>query len=555
MEELSAVGEQVFDAECILNKRLRKGKLEYLVKWRGWSAKHNSWEPQENLLDPRLLAAFNKREQERELLLRKRGKRPRGRPRKVTEDTVQPASKSSSSSSSSSSSGSSSSSSTSSSSSSSEDDDDDDDDDNTVNSDRKPKPSPRPRELHPVPQKKAQIVMAKPDPPKKKRGRKPLTPELKALKQSQAKCARKPMLKDPLSDLRGSIKKPLMPASFTYTGMNRATNREPLAVQSRGSFTHSAPTKSSPATPGTGRPAGSLSRLSQGKGTADFKLSDMGSGGLDLKASACKSPGVASLSLHNSKLTACSTNGEATGGAPNWTKKQENPTQSPLQRSTSNKPATTTSLSSIKISSNQSTSPQPASLHGASKKITPSTDSSAADGSTQGSIYRNSGSTVRKGTAQEKSPVLNPIQSNQAAGLGMVGTRNSIPVGVDRVKSEDSSDPAERFGQANQGRHQKSLSLTSTLDRNGSKDGTKATAKTLSEMSTGEEGTSSESEPDSSFSGKSQDLSIGMNASQDWRPTRSLIEHVFVTDVTANLVTVTVKESPTSVGFFGIRNF
>lgn len=67
MEELSAVGEQVFDAECILNKRLKKvrerknsfeaifvyqtfpllliavfifkGKLEFLVKWRGWSSK------------------------------------------------------------------------------------------------------------------------------------------------------------------------------------------------------------------------------------------------------------------------------------------------------------------------------------------------------------------------------------------------------------------------------------------------------------------------------------------------------------------------------------
>lgn len=64
MEELSSVGEQVFAAECILSKRLRKvraarpapsrrlppvwltapllspqGKLEYLVKWRGWSSK------------------------------------------------------------------------------------------------------------------------------------------------------------------------------------------------------------------------------------------------------------------------------------------------------------------------------------------------------------------------------------------------------------------------------------------------------------------------------------------------------------------------------------
>uniref|UniRef100_A0A3B4Z2L6 Chromo domain-containing protein n=1 Tax=Seriola lalandi dorsalis TaxID=1841481 RepID=A0A3B4Z2L6_SERLL len=44
--ELSAVGEQVFDAECILNKRLRKGKLEFLVKWRGWSSN----EKQEKIL-------------------------------------------------------------------------------------------------------------------------------------------------------------------------------------------------------------------------------------------------------------------------------------------------------------------------------------------------------------------------------------------------------------------------------------------------------------------------------------------------------------------------
>ncbi|KAF3853040.1 hypothetical protein F7725_013728, partial [Dissostichus mawsoni] len=43
---------QVFDAECILSKRPRKGKCEYLVKWRGWSSKHNSWEPEENILDP-----------------------------------------------------------------------------------------------------------------------------------------------------------------------------------------------------------------------------------------------------------------------------------------------------------------------------------------------------------------------------------------------------------------------------------------------------------------------------------------------------------------------
>uniref|UniRef100_UPI00358EB1BD chromobox protein homolog 2-like n=1 Tax=Myxine glutinosa TaxID=7769 RepID=UPI00358EB1BD len=80
MEELSAVGEQVFAAECILKKRFRKGKPEYLVKWRGWSNKHSSWEPEENILDARLFLAFYRREQ-REAAANSH-KKPRGRPRK-----------------------------------------------------------------------------------------------------------------------------------------------------------------------------------------------------------------------------------------------------------------------------------------------------------------------------------------------------------------------------------------------------------------------------------------------------------------------------------------
>lgn len=74
----------------------------------------------------------------------------------------------------------------------------------------------------------------------------------------------------------------------------------------------------------------------------------------------------------------------------------------------------------------------------------------------------------------------------------------------------------------------------------------------ITEMSTGEEESSSDSDPDDSCAGQGHAV-LGQN--QDWKPTRSLIEHVFVTDVTANLVTVTVKESPTSVGFFSIRNY
>ena len=51
--------ETVYAAEKISKKRLKNGKTEYLVKWHGWSSKHNTWEPTENLLDPKLLEEFN----------------------------------------------------------------------------------------------------------------------------------------------------------------------------------------------------------------------------------------------------------------------------------------------------------------------------------------------------------------------------------------------------------------------------------------------------------------------------------------------------------------
>uniref|UniRef100_A0AAR2J3A2 Chromo domain-containing protein n=1 Tax=Pygocentrus nattereri TaxID=42514 RepID=A0AAR2J3A2_PYGNA len=56
--ELSAVGERVFAAESIIKRRIRRGRMEYLVKWKGWSPKYSTWEPEENILDSRLFAAF-----------------------------------------------------------------------------------------------------------------------------------------------------------------------------------------------------------------------------------------------------------------------------------------------------------------------------------------------------------------------------------------------------------------------------------------------------------------------------------------------------------------
>uniref|UniRef100_A0A673W3H8 Chromobox homolog 8a (Pc class homolog, Drosophila) n=1 Tax=Salmo trutta TaxID=8032 RepID=A0A673W3H8_SALTR len=59
--ELSAVGERVFAAESIIKQRIRRGRMEYLVKWKGWSKKYSTWEPEENILDARLFAAFEER--------------------------------------------------------------------------------------------------------------------------------------------------------------------------------------------------------------------------------------------------------------------------------------------------------------------------------------------------------------------------------------------------------------------------------------------------------------------------------------------------------------
>uniref|UniRef100_W5UEZ9 Chromobox protein 6 n=1 Tax=Ictalurus punctatus TaxID=7998 RepID=W5UEZ9_ICTPU len=76
--ELTAIGDRVFAAEAILKRRVRKGNIEYLVKWKGWALKHSTWEPEENILDDRLIAVFEQKERDQELYgPKKRGPKPK----------------------------------------------------------------------------------------------------------------------------------------------------------------------------------------------------------------------------------------------------------------------------------------------------------------------------------------------------------------------------------------------------------------------------------------------------------------------------------------------
>ncbi|XP_037547631.1 chromobox protein homolog 2 [Nematolebias whitei] len=483
---------QVFDAECILSKRQRKGKFEYLVKWSGWSSKHNSWEPEENILDPRLLAAFHKREQERELLFQKKGKRPRGRPRKILlPPSVMKDGRSSSSSGLSSS--------PSPSSSEEEGEEEEEYDEEHV---KKAKPGPR---LHPVPQKRPQILVAKPDPPrKKKRGRKPLHPDLKALRPPLPPPPPPPRHHQPIRSLREEprpgVKKPLQPASFTYAGLNR-TSRDQGTSSSHSSFCQSSASK-----PGalscmwTGR---SLSASSSSHKTGPSQknselrrsVSETGSG---FKACHLRPGGtVAPLGLHSSF-----------GGGPTA------PQRPQLGQRRQEGPGCPQNSTFSKRSASS-----PTARDRASKALSLRALNLQSVGSSLG------GNLGPRGAGTGKRP---------AAG----GQRCTLMAG----------------GAAEPGRGREAGSRQEERRR-----GPSAQNRSLNELSTGDsdETSSSGSEHDAAMFPDNSRPSLGTSASDtetDWRPARSLLEHVFVTDVTANFITVTVKESPTSVGFFSSRN-
>ena len=48
-EAVEVEGAPEYEVEEVLDSRLKRGKLEYLVKWSGYMDDHNTWEPESNL--------------------------------------------------------------------------------------------------------------------------------------------------------------------------------------------------------------------------------------------------------------------------------------------------------------------------------------------------------------------------------------------------------------------------------------------------------------------------------------------------------------------------
>jgi len=68
--------EEEYEVEKVVDKRIHKGKVEYLLKWKGYSSDDNTWEAEDSLDCPELLQDYEtRRRQEKQSVDKKKEKR------------------------------------------------------------------------------------------------------------------------------------------------------------------------------------------------------------------------------------------------------------------------------------------------------------------------------------------------------------------------------------------------------------------------------------------------------------------------------------------------
>lgn len=84
MDTQTTAMERIYRADFIKKRRVRKGRVEYLVKWKGYQSRDSTWEPEKNILDRSLILDYNQRKDRRKIGKRRRSEvenfKPSGSP-------------------------------------------------------------------------------------------------------------------------------------------------------------------------------------------------------------------------------------------------------------------------------------------------------------------------------------------------------------------------------------------------------------------------------------------------------------------------------------------